>query len=101
MTTADCITWLNQRGLDMPPKSACVFCPFHRVSQWKTLKREGRLDWDHALEVDNLIRDVRRKYQLFIHPSKLPLGKAVNIPEDYGASQLEMDLPCDDGAYFV
>ena len=101
MTRADCITWLNQMGLDVPIKSACVFCPFHRVSQWKTLKREGGPDWDHALEVDNSIRDVRRKHQLFLHPSATPLSKAVNIPEDYGASQLELDIPCDDGACFV
>ena len=101
MTRVDCITWLQARGLDVPPKSACVFCPFHRVSQWKTLKREGGPDWRHALEVDNQIRDVRRKHQLFIHSAKLPLSKAVNIPEDHGASQLELDLPCDNGVCFV
>ena len=101
MTRADCIQWLNKHHLDVPPKSACVFCPFHRSSQWKQMKRDSGPDWDQAVEVDNLIRDVRRKHHLYIHSSKLPLAKAVDIPEDHGGTQMELDLlPCDSGMCF-
>ena len=100
MTRADCITWLNQQGLDVPPKSSCVFCPFHRRDQWKQMKQDGGPDWEKALRVDRQIRDVRQKHHLYIHNSRLPLEKAVTIPEDFGATQMEMDLPCDSGMCF-
>ena len=101
MTRADCITWLNQRGLDIPPKSSCVFCPFHRIAQWKAMKKQAGPDWEKAVAIDNDIRETRRKHRLFIHQTKLPLEQAVKIPEDLGASQLELDLPCDSGYCFV
>ena len=100
MTRADCITWLLENGLDVPPKSACVFCPFHRTSQWKEMKQQGGEDWRKAVAVDSQIRDVRRKHHLYVHRAKLPLEQAVRIPEDHGATQMELDLPCDSGMCF-
>lgn len=101
MTRLDCVSWLQGHGLDVPPKSACVFCPFHNRDQWHTLKRQGGPDWDHAVTVDRAIRGQRRTMDVFIHPSRLPLEEAVQIPEDLGAKQLEMELPCDGGVCFV
>ena len=39
MTRLDCIQWLQKHNLDVPPKSACVFCPFHKMSEWHSLKQ--------------------------------------------------------------
>ena len=101
MTRADCAAWLEARGLDVPPKSACVFCPYHSVGAWKRLKRAGGPDWEKAVEVDAAVRLRREPHTLYIHPARLPLEQAVRIPEDLGAAQLEMDIPCDGGACFV
>ena len=35
MTRADCVNWLIRQGLDVPPKSACVFCPYHSKAHWR------------------------------------------------------------------
>ena len=103
ITRMDCITWLESHSLDVPPKSACVFCPYHSAQQWKNLKRQGGPDWEHALEIDKTIREGRSRqgFDLYVHPSRMPLEEAVRIPEDVGAQQLELETPCDGGVCFV
>ena len=100
-----CVAWLEEHGLDIPPKSACTFCPYHNKDHWKRMKQAGGADWAEAVAVDNVIRDKGKgsgkDFQLFIHSSGLPLEEAVRIPEDYGAKQMEMDIPCDSGHCFV
>ena len=104
MTRGDCMTWLAAHDLPVPPKSACVFCPFQSRSAWQDLKRAGDDDWNIALEVDTAIRDVRPPFQLFVHPARVPLADAVQIPEDHGYAQPSMfddDAGCDSGYCFV
>ena len=103
ISRSDCITWLSQHDLPTPPKSACVFCPFHSISSWQELKRRGGHDWEVAVEADKAVRDKRQAlgFELFIHPARVPLEQAVGIPEDVGAHQLEMEIPCDGGVCFV
>ena len=100
MTRTDCAEWLASQGLEQPPKSACGFCPFHNKRYWHDLKRAGGPDWDKAVEVDRQIRKARNLHDLFIHPARVPLAQAVTIPEDYGAQQMELDMPCDGGVCF-
>jgi len=105
LSRAYCVAWLEEHGLDIPPKSACTFCPYHNKDYWKRMKQAGGADWDEAVTVDEVIRDKGKgsgkDFQLFIHSSGLPLEEAVRIPEDYGAKQMEMEMPCDSGHCFV
>ena len=95
MRRVDCVLWLERNNLPVAPKSSCTFCPYRSVSSWKTLKREGGPDWKEAVAVDATIRRKRPKADLFVHPARRPLPEAISIPEDVGATQLEM--PCDSG----
>jgi hypothetical protein len=72
MTRADCIDWLNKHDLEIPAKSACVFCPFHSSLEWRLIK-EIPEDWNNAVAVDRAIRRARLPYELFLHPLKKPL----------------------------
>ena len=114
MTRGDCVHWLQTHDLDIPPKSACTFCPYHNLSAWKALKRAGGPDWDKAVAVDEAIRHKREHGSgkpgghegqegmlLFVHPACKSLPEAVDIPEDHGAEQLEFEIPCDSGMCFV
>jgi len=100
-----CVAWLEQHGLDIPPKSACTFCPYHNKDYWKRMKQAGGADWDEAVTVDQDIRNMGKgaglEFEMFVHSSGLPLEEAVRIPEDYGATQMEMEIPCDSGHCFV
>ena len=103
MSRVDCVAWLQSRDLDVPPKSSCTFCPYHNASTWRRMKQAGGTDWQQALEADKAVRDKRQHlgFSLYVHPARRPLEESVNIPEDVGASQLEMDMPCDSGMCFV
>jgi len=101
ITRAACVAWLDRHELDVPPKSSCVFCPYKSIESWKELKRVGGPDWDAAVEADNAVRPMRDNFPLFLHPGRKPLPEAISIPEDEGAHQLELDLPCDSGYCFT
>ena len=105
LNRAYCVSWLEQHNLDIPPKSACTFCPYHNKESWKRLKQAGGSDWDEAVKNDQAIRHLGKgeglKYEVFLHNAGLPLEEAVRIPEDYGAKQMELDIPCDSGHCFV
>lgn len=93
ITRSGCAQWLEAHDLPVPPKSGCTFCPYSRAARWQGLKREGGADWQEAVEVDAAIRRKRQEhgYTLFVHSARRPLEEAVTIPEDFGASQLEME----------
>ena len=105
MSRADCVAWLKNNQLPVPPKSSCTFCPYHSDAAWAQMKREGGADWEQALMVDESIRGMRPPYDLYLHRACKPLADAVVIPEDFGACQgtfLDKDaIPCDSGFCFL
>jgi 3'-phosphoadenosine 5'-phosphosulfate sulfotransferase (PAPS reductase)/FAD synthetase len=72
MTRADCKNWLTSHNLEIPPRSACTFCPFHSTSEWRRIK-DTPSDWKSAIEHDRAIRKGRPPFDLFVHPSRKPL----------------------------
>ncbi len=96
LTRLDCISWLQANDLPVPPKSSCTFCPYRSLASWKELKTTGGPDWQEAVDVDAAIRDRRDGFELFVHPGRTALADAVTIPEDFGASQPELE-GCDSG----
>ena len=103
MSRSGCIQWLMDRNLPVPSKSGCTFCPYNSAARWRALKAQGGDDWEDAVLADLEIRDKRAHvgFDLFIHNARVPLVDAVRIPEDDGAHQMEMDIPCDGGVCFV
>lgn len=91
LTRMDCIQWLQQHDLPVPPKSACTFCPYSSKRSWAERKRINGKDWQEALLVDQNIRERRPLYKLYVHAARLPLQEAVSIAEDYGASQAMLE----------
>ncbi len=98
LTRQDCITWLRERGLDVPPKSACTFCPYHSLGAWEELRKAGGSDWAEAKFVDATIRNKRPMMELFIHPAMKPLEDAT---ETSGQLNLDLEVPCDGGTCFT
>jgi hypothetical protein len=56
MTRKDCVTYLSTRGLPVPEKSSCTFCPFQKTSAWARLARKGGKDWENAVAYDEQLR---------------------------------------------
>lgn len=94
MSVADCVTWLGRKGLDVPTKSACVFCPFHSPAAWYRMKDEGGPDWQQAVETDRAIRDARSPFRLYMHRACIPL-ESITTPKENGQGDFwEADEEC-------
>lgn len=93
-----CAEWLEAHNLPQPVKSSCTFCPFHKLGEWREMKRIDGLDWMGAVAADDLLATLpEAKGEFYVHPARLRLAEAVRIPEDVGAAQLGLDGICDGG----
>jgi len=99
LSRADCMVWLVKNGMEVPEKSACVFCPYHNKREWLKLKDRGGADWSKAVAIDEAIRDRRPNFVSYVHPNRQPLT-ALKSASDYGFKQLEFDTECDSGYCF-
>ena len=90
MTRADCLRWLAANGFAKPPRSACVFCPFKRDSEWLRLRQDDPAGWARAVEIDNAIREdgvacnQKMRQKLYLHSSCIPLSEVHLNDEDRG-----------------
>lgn len=97
MTRTDCAVYLKSNGLPIPPKSSCVFCPYHNKAGWQSVK-QNQVDWEKAMKIDEEIRDISPD-GAFVHVSRIPVVNAVKIPQDFGFEQLDL---CDsEGGCFL
>lgn len=78
----DCLGVIRDVGLEVPPKSACYFCPFTRPNQWAEMRRDQpELFWK-AAELEALMNERRERTgvrPLYLTRFAKPLPEA--IPE--------------------
>ena len=85
----DCIRWLQEHDLEVPTRSACVFCPFHSRAEWRDIRDNAPEDWIKSVEVDELIRKARPPYDLFVCNQRKPLEECdFDTQEDAGQLSL-------------
>lgn len=78
MLRQDVIRWYVLNQLPIPPKSACVFCPYQTDDSWARKKHYQPEDFAAAVQVDRAIRDSTRggiHYPVFLHRSCKPLDE--------------------------
>ena len=93
MSRSECIQFFKDRSFPVPPKSSCVFCPYHSNKNWKELKEKLPEQFAQAVKVDEAIRDSSKKgvkEPIYLHRSCTPLERV-----DFG-DQLEMFM-CEEG----
>lgn len=75
---ADCLRWMASRGYPEPPRSACVFCPYHSDPEWQRLKTEDPEAFEAAAQWEtryqaSLAQVKRVRGVPFLHDSCVPL----------------------------
>lgn len=82
---ADCIRYLESRGLADTPKSSCLGCPFHGNAQWRHIRDNSPEEWKDVVAFDAAIRAGNARAtaagnpllgQAFLHRSRVPLDQA-------------------------
>lgn len=87
----DCLKWLEQSGYPLPPKSACIGCPFHDDAAWRFIRDKTPDEWAQAVKVDKAIREPVRGLtgKQFLHPQRVPLDQVdLSTAEDHGQLNL-------------
>lgn len=80
MTRWDCLRWLAANKYAQPPKSACIFCPYHSNEYWRGL-REQPEEWEKAKAIDGELN----KRGEYLHRSLTPLGEVdLRTEEEHG-----------------
>ena len=71
-TRGDCIAWLKEKSLPIPPKSSCIVCPYHNDEYWLSLTRG---EFESACQFDEQIRNRRTNWKAtpYLHSSCIPL----------------------------
>ena len=76
----DCERWLERQGYPIPPRSACVYCPYRSDREWRWVKDNDPEGWATAVEIDRIMRRGPGRQQLggdwFVHRSMKPLDEA-------------------------
>ena len=82
MKRQDCIRWLESHDYPVPPKSACVFCPFTENQRWREMRDNQPAEWQKAIAIDKMIRsgapatETRTgTRQMYLHRSLLSLDE--------------------------
>ena len=102
MRRGDVARWLSDRGLPVPPRSACWFCPNRGNGHWRELRDQRPELWQRACALDEAVRPPSHglRGERFLHQSGQPLAladlrsDAQRRDEDHG----EAPLFDDDGA---
>jgi len=89
MSRWDCKLYLEHNGIEIPPRSACVFCPFHSRSEWRDIRDNAPEDWNKAVEIDHAIRKARPPYDLFVNVQRKPLEEC-DLDNEIDKGQLSL-----------
>jgi len=57
MKRYDCLRWMEAKGYPTPPRSACVYCPFHSDAEWRRLRDSEPKEFERAVQFE---RDLQR-----------------------------------------
>ncbi|PSH58754.1 hypothetical protein FY050_02905 [Phyllobacterium endophyticum] len=92
MSRNDCEQWLRKNSYTVPPKSACVFCPYRSDHEWRWLKENDPDAFAEAIRIDALIRDTPGMIHAeYLHRSLKPLSHVdLSTAEDRGQSNMLM-----------
>jgi hypothetical protein len=95
MTRADCLAWMKAKNHPTPPRSACVYCPYHSDKEWLRLKTEEPREFIKAVVFETRLQQAYVAASgihsfPYLHASRKPLNdvdftaKENNQPELFG-----------------
>lgn len=102
MTRHDCLRWMAKNGYPTPPRSACIYCPFHSDHEWRRLKYQEPAAFAEAVQYE---RDLQQLHATpgvynrmtsipYLHDSLRPLDQ-VDFSEDTTQGQLKFHNECE------
>jgi hypothetical protein len=78
MTRLSCLNWMEYNKYPTPPRSSCIFCPYHNDNEWKKLKEEEPDQFQKAVEYEKKYQEQTRSILEgvpYLHNSLKPLDE--------------------------
>lgn len=96
MGRRDCLKWMKAHGYPEPPRSACVYCPFHSDDEWRRLRDEEPKEFARCVKFEKDLQAAKAQTDNqrgvpFLHPSLVPLDQ-VDFRTDIERGQLALWL---------
>lgn len=89
MSRNDCVLWLQRHDYPIPPKSACIGCPYRNNAAWREIKADPEA-WAEAVEFDERIRaHPGLQSRAYLHRSLKPLPM-IDLTTAADRGQLDM-----------
>lgn len=92
-----CLKWMRDNGYPEPPRSACLFCPFHSDHEWQRIKDGDPEEWAYVQQFERDLQQAATKCQVirsvpFLHPSLKPIGEVDFKPKQAPEGQKQMTM---------
>lgn len=84
MNRHDCLAWLKSHDYPVPPKSACIYCPYNSDAAWRRFIKTKY--WRRIMLIDETLTTERGEY---LHRSCKPIGE-VDFSTDEERGQLNL-----------
>jgi hypothetical protein len=72
-----CKKWMADHGYPEPPRSSCIFCPYHSNDHWLKMQQETPEEFLEAVEIEKTYQKLKAKTTLmgtpYLHNSLQPL----------------------------
>lgn len=102
MSRHDCLRWMEKNGYPKPPRSACVYCPFHSDVEWNRLKTSEPEAFAEAVKFEKAMQNLHANHEgagkikslPFLHRSLTPLDE-INFSEDPRQGYLDFINECE------
>jgi len=80
ITRNACLAWIQAHGFPTPPRSACVYCPFHSDVEWERLRLVEPEEFQRAIEFEKDLQATKAQTDNiggipFLHSSLIPLSQ--------------------------
>lgn len=90
MSRNDCFKWMEANGYPKPPRSSCVYCPYHNNTEWKRLKKEEPEEFQKAVDFEIKLQKVQAEKGMlrgvpYLHRSCVRIGDI-----DFDGDQIDM-----------
>lgn len=92
-----CLKWMRDHGYPEPPRSACLFCPFHSDHEWSRIKAGDPGEWAYVQQFERDMQAAASQCQVirsipFLHPSLKPIGDVQFAPKKAPEGQKQMTM---------
>ncbi len=90
ITRRKCLEWMPAHEYPIPPRSACVYCPYHSDNEWRRLRDKEPEEFARAVQFEKdvqkaALQDETRRDVPYLHNSRVRLDQVdFSTDEDRG-----------------